>query len=88
MAQLRSMRKITRPLGGDGSCVWMESTGRDLRNDRTGEVEPVLTVIRDVAARKEAEAALDESETRFRINVDSRASRGTVQPRPDGIGRF
>jgi PAS domain S-box-containing protein len=49
----------------DGSTVWVESTLTWVR-DETGRPTGVLSVTRDITARKRAEAALEESQARLR----------------------
>jgi PAS domain S-box-containing protein len=49
----------------DGSTVWVESTFTWVR-DGAGRLTGVLSVTRDVTARKRAEAALEESQARLR----------------------
>ena len=49
----------------DGSTVWVESTFTWVR-DETGRPTGILSVTRDITARKRAEAALEESEARLR----------------------
>ena len=48
----------------DGSTVWVESTFTWVR-DESGRPTGVLSVTRDITARKRAEAALEESQTRL-----------------------
>ncbi len=49
----------------DGSTVWVESTFTWVR-DETGRPTGILSVTRDITARRRAEAALEESEARLR----------------------
>lgn len=49
----------------DGSTVWVESTFTWVR-DETGRPTGILSVTRDITARKRAEAALEDSEARLR----------------------
>ena len=49
----------------DGSTVWVESTFTWVR-DESGRPTGILSVTRDITARKRAEAALAESQTRLR----------------------
>jgi diguanylate cyclase (GGDEF)-like protein/PAS domain S-box-containing protein len=50
-ATLRMLRK-------DGSAIWIERQSTAVRNCATGRAEEVVTVARDITARKQAEAAL------------------------------
>jgi PAS domain S-box-containing protein len=54
----------------DGSYLWLESSGRAIRNVETGEVEEVHISSRDITARKWAEDALRESEQKFRTIIE------------------
>ena len=54
----------------DGSTVWTEVITRYLINPDTGRVE-VHGVTRDISERRQAEAALRESEERFRLAFDN-----------------
>ena len=49
----------------DGREVWLEGNPSLVRNE-SGEVVEVVTVLRDITARHEIEAALGQSERRFR----------------------
>jgi PAS domain-containing protein len=49
----------------DGSTVWVESTFTWIR-DEAGRPTGILSVTRDITARKRAEAALEESQARLR----------------------
>nr|WP_249778334.1 PAS domain S-box protein [Phenylobacterium glaciei] len=49
----------------DGRVVWLEGSPSLVRNE-SGEVVEVVTVLRDITARHEIEAALAQSERRFR----------------------
>jgi PAS domain S-box-containing protein len=54
----------------DGSYVWVEANMRLATDPATGERE-VVSVVRDITARKAAEAALRESEQRYRLLADN-----------------
>ncbi len=54
-----------RYLRRDGSCFW-SSTSVSLVRDCSSNIKHALAVIRDISERKQAEAALKESEQRFR----------------------
>ncbi|CAG0928906.1 two-component system, NarL family, sensor histidine kinase EvgS [Thermoflexales bacterium] len=49
----------------NGSYLWLESSGRAIRNVATGEVEEVHISSRDITARKWTEDALRASEEKF-----------------------
>ena len=49
----------------DGFYSWAEATVSFLRNDK-GEPTAIMGVTRDIAERKQAEAAMEESETKYR----------------------
>ncbi|HEY0647077.1 PAS domain S-box protein [Phenylobacterium sp.] len=53
----------------DGRFVWAEGNPTIVRNAE-GQFEAVVTQIRDISARKEAEAATAESEARYRVLAD------------------
>jgi PAS domain S-box-containing protein len=50
----------------DGRLVWMESRPRTVTDPVTGRITMITDVVRDITERKLAEAALAESEQRFR----------------------
>ena len=60
-----------RALCGDGTYRWVEAAGRAVRDPRTGAVLEVRTAARDISARKQAEDALLESESRFRLLAEN-----------------
>jgi PAS domain S-box-containing protein len=53
-----------------GHYVWLEGSGNPLR-DATGKLIGVILVTRDITERKEAEQALQASETKFRMVADT-----------------
>ncbi len=53
----------------DGSTIWVELSASFLRNSG-GEPNGILTVTRDITARKQAEDEVRASEARFRMLVD------------------
>jgi PAS domain S-box-containing protein len=54
----------------DGSTLWMENTVKGIR-DAEGALIGLFGVSRDIAERKRAEAALRESEEKYRILVEN-----------------
>ncbi|RZJ45462.1 MAG: PAS domain S-box protein [Brevundimonas sp.] len=63
-------KRYVRP---DGTIVWALTSLRVL-NDPSGEVLGYIAVVVDITAAKAAEAALRESETRFRLMADTAPS--------------
>ena len=59
-----------RVLRGDGEAVWMRVDVRVVL-DHSGSVSHHVVQVNDITQRKQAEAALDESERRFRTLVDN-----------------
>lgn len=55
----------------DGSYVWLETSGRAVRDSRTGEATWFVCASRDVTARKRIEDALRESERRLRATLET-----------------
>ena len=51
----------------NGSSLWVEARPSGAKDEATGEVFGVTDVIRDITARKIAEAALARSEARYRL---------------------
>jgi diguanylate cyclase (GGDEF)-like protein/PAS domain S-box-containing protein len=49
-----------RVLTRDGSYIWVEANLRTVRNPATGKPSSILNTMRDISARKEAEAKLQE----------------------------
>ena len=62
-----------RYLRPDGSTVWVVISVRALTGP-TGEVDGFIAVVVDISGAKAAEAALRESETRFRLMADTAPS--------------
>jgi len=54
----------------DGSIIWVRDSGRTERDPQTGEVT-VYGVISDITERKQAEAAVRESEIKHRLLLNS-----------------
>ncbi len=54
----------------NGSIVWVETSAKALR-DITGKPVSILGVTRDISERKKSEAALRESEERYRLLADN-----------------
>lgn len=55
----------------DGSYRWVEVIGRNLHDPDTGELTSIQCTTRDIQRRHEAEAALRDSEARFRTAMAS-----------------
>jgi len=81
----RAIAKRARTLGGepeapgdrairyrtaDGGWVWLEGNARPL-HDSAGEISGTVNVLRDVTARRAAEAALRDSEARHRVIAET-----------------
>ena len=66
----------------DGSTIWLELNAT-FRRDADGNIVEILGVSRDIRERKRVEAALRESEERFRQSFDS-APIGMALVAPDG----
>ncbi|HRY29861.1 MAG TPA: PAS domain S-box protein, partial [Elusimicrobiota bacterium] len=67
---------MVRILGRDGQAHWIEERGR-LRRDASENVTGIVGVIRDITESRRAEAALRESEERYRT-LASIASEGIM----------
>jgi diguanylate cyclase (GGDEF)-like protein/PAS domain S-box-containing protein len=70
----------------DGHWIWVETTARRLL-DAQGRPDGTVSSIRDVSDRKAAEAALAESEERYRLLAENAAD-VVLQLAPDGTCRF
>ena len=66
----RSRTVVVEAVRADGEKVWLEITGRFLR-DREGRPEAVVSVARDITERRRSENALRLSEQRYRDLFDS-----------------
>lgn len=54
-----------------GHYIWLESNGQIIRSAATGAIEEFISSSRDVSDRKAAEAALKESEEKYRRLIES-----------------
>ncbi|MCG2722260.1 MAG: PAS domain S-box protein, partial [Thermodesulfovibrionales bacterium] len=54
----------------DGQYIWVETTGRVLKNKITGNIEDIICVVRDITDRKKTGKALEEELIRRRILID------------------
>jgi PAS domain S-box-containing protein len=66
--EIDSYQMEKRYLRKDGSVLWGQLHASVVRGER-GEMRAIIGQVQDVTARREAEAALRESETRFRALV-------------------
>ena len=55
----------------DNAYIWVETTGRAIRDPVWGNVTEFVTVSRDIESRKEAEEALRASEEEYRVLFDA-----------------
>jgi PAS domain S-box-containing protein len=58
----------------DGSYIWLETTAKIVRDDKTGLIVEVTAVSRNVTERKEAEDALQEAHHQLEIRVQERTA--------------
>lgn len=77
-----AVRRVHRLVTPDGREVWLEGSPKLVRDD-AGNVVEVVSVLRDVTARQQIEAALAASEARFRLFAEH-ASDLIVQSDPTG----
>lgn len=54
----------------DGQYIWVETAGKVMKNERTGNIEDIICVVRDITERKKIEKTLEEELVRRRILVD------------------
>ena len=71
----------------DGSYVWLETSGRAVRDPRTGNATWFVCASRDVTARKRIEDALRESERRLRATLET-SNLVAVALDPEGVITF
>jgi diguanylate cyclase (GGDEF)-like protein/PAS domain S-box-containing protein len=70
----------TQGLRKDGTLLWVSLSARLVRDER--ETTPrVLTMISDISDRKKAEAALNESQSRFQSFMDHLPGRASMRDR-------
>ena len=71
----------------DGSYVWLETSGRAVRDPRTGQATWFVCASRDVTSRKRIEDALRESERRLRATLET-SNLVAVALDPEGVITF
>ncbi len=69
---------VYRVLHPQRGTVWVEATAHVLRDPVTGALDGFVAVSRDVTERRAAEAAREESETRYRMLADNTSDAITV----------
>jgi len=71
LAEPSAHTTIYRMRAKDGRYLWVESVATTVRDPKTGAVSEIVLSVRDVTARKQAEAAVSESEARVRSLLES-----------------
>lgn len=59
-----------RHLTKDGQYIWVETAGKVVKNEITGNIEDIICVVRDITDRKKTEKVLEEELIRRRILID------------------
>ena len=54
-----------------GHYIWLETIGRTIHSEKTGEIDGFISSSRDITQRKAAEDALRESEVRYRLLAEN-----------------
>jgi two-component system sensor histidine kinase ChiS len=70
----------------DGSCVWLETTSRLIRDEETGLPLEIIAVSRNITERKEAEAALQHAHDELELRVQQRTAE--LRRLTDAMDRF
>ncbi|MEG4282453.1 response regulator [Microcoleus sp. A006_D1] len=67
----------------DGKYIWFETTSRTIRDPETGSIQEIISISRDISARKQTEQELRESEAAIKALYQV-----TSAPRTDPQGRL
>ena len=55
----------------DGRYIWVETVGKIVKNEMTGDIEDIICVVRDIAERKQAEEAIKRNASQWQKTFDS-----------------
>jgi|WetSurSiteA1Bulk_404760.scaffolds.fasta_scaffold08304_2 PAS domain S-box-containing protein len=64
-------REQYRHLKKDGQYIWVETVGKVIKNELTGNIEDIICVVRDITERKRIEEILKASEEKYRTLAEN-----------------
>ncbi len=64
-------REQYRHLKKDGQYIWVETVGKVIKNELTGNIEDIICVVRDITERKRIEKVLKASEEKYRTLAEN-----------------
>ncbi len=84
LQQKKSLASVTyRMVHKEGHYLWIETIGKAIVHEQTGEIKEILCVSRDISKRKQIEEALIQAERQY-YKIFEKSNQGIFQLSPAG----